>query len=116
MIRKKIWKLLSKRKQSEQVLLRNKRRKALGEKFTQSERKIILAKFSHRCFKCKCATQKGNPLQIDHHYPLSRGFKLTLENAVVLCKRCNGIKSNMLPQEFYSTEELQVLQEKYNIG
>jgi len=116
MVRKKIWKLLSKRSHAGKSVLRNTRRKALGEKFTPTERKIILAKFCNRCFKCKSPHKKGNPLQIDHHYPLSRGFKLTVSNAVVLCKRCNESKSNFLPQEFYSTEELEILKEKYNIG
>jgi len=97
-------------------VLRNNRRKALGEKFTAAERKIVLAKFSHRCFKCRCSYQKGNPLQIDHHYPLSKGFTLSISNAVVLCKRCNQKKSNLLPQEFYTSEELQILKEQYNIG
>jgi 5-methylcytosine-specific restriction endonuclease McrA len=116
MIRKKIWSLLSKRSHAGKSVLRNSRRKALGERFTKTERKLVLVKFSNRCFKCKATSQKGNPLQIDHHYPLSRGFKLTLDNAVVLCKRCNEAKGSSLPQEFYSTDELELLKERYKIG
>lgn len=68
-------------------------------------------KFKHRCFKCK--SEKS--LQIDHHYPISLGNPLSIENSVLLCVSCNKKKSNRLPEEFYSKEELEDLQINYGI-
>lgn len=47
----------------------------------------------------------------NHHIPLSKGGRLTLDNTVLLCKVCNGRKTYLDPEEFYSTEELGRLKE-----
>jgi 5-methylcytosine-specific restriction endonuclease McrA len=67
--------------------------------------------FDHKCFKCSGESN----LSIDHHYPLSAGFGLSQENAVLLCRSCNSSKNNRLPEDFYSNDELQILSEKYSI-
>ena len=41
-------------------------------------------------------------LTIDHHYPLSKGFKLTRDNAVLLCRSCNSAKRDILPDIWHS--------------
>ena len=58
--------------------------------------------FNNLCFKCQSALKTS----IDHHFPLSKGFALSLSNAVLLCKSCNSSKGNKLPDQFYSKEEL----------
>lgn len=49
------------------------------------------------CYNCGVDTR----LQVDHHYPLSAGHRLTPQNAVLLCKKCNLKKSNKDPRQFY---------------
>ncbi len=53
-----------------------------------------------RCKKCNC----------NNHYPLSKGFALDKENAVLFCKSCNTSKADKLPEEFYSSSELTQLE------
>jgi 5-methylcytosine-specific restriction endonuclease McrA len=62
--------------------------------------------FSKVCFKCK----SKDMLHIDHHFPLSRGFGLSIENAVLLCRSCNDSKYNKIPEEFYTTHELEIVE------
>lgn len=61
--------------------------------------------FGNLCFKC----ESKNDLQIDHHYPLSKGFGLSLDNAVLLCGYCNNSKNDSLPEKFYSQEQFERL-------
>jgi len=63
---------------------------------------IVIDMFNGKCFKCG----KNTRLSIDHHMPLSKGFKLSYSNAVVLCSNCNSSKNNKHPKEFYSKDEL----------
>ena len=62
--------------------------------------------FNHRCFKCSISDR----LEIDHNLPLSAGFGLTRDNAVLLCRSCNTSKGTRLPHEFYSSKQLQALE------
>lgn len=66
----------------------------------------VISAFCGKCFKCG----KDTKLSIDHHMPLSKGFKLTYSNAVLLCSSCNSSKSNKHPKEFYSNIELMELE------
>ena len=61
--------------------------------------------FGNLCFKCN----SKHDLQIDHHYPLSIGFGLSPDNAVLLCGFCNNSKNNRLPETFYCSSELERL-------
>ena len=74
--------------------------------------KVVNSKFLNQCFNCK-STEK---LSIDHHYPLSKGFPLSINNAVLLCRSCNSSKNNKLPESFYSPEQLTDLQLNYGIS
>ena len=87
---------------------RRERKHNLDLKLTKVDVQYIYARFYYRCFKC------SNPenLQIDHHYPLSKGFGLSLKNAVLLCKQCNISKRDKLPEEFYTINQLIELREK----
>lgn len=77
----------------------------LEENFTPEDEKFIYMLFSDMCFKCNSIQE----LSVDHHYPLSKGNKLELDNAVVLCKSCNSQKYKSRPEDFYTEAELQKL-------
>jgi hypothetical protein len=63
------------------------------------------------CYKC------GSPeaYSPDHHNPLSCGFLLTDANAVLLCHLCNNVKADADPKEFYSKEELIMLDKTFGV-
>lgn len=84
---------------------RRERMRSLDLKLSSQEASFVYEKFQSKCFKCDSLDR----LQIDHHYPLSKGFGLTLDNAVLLCKSCNVSKSNHDPESFYTADELERL-------
>lgn len=61
--------------------------------------------FLNKCFKC------GHPrdLELDHHVPQCLGGRLLPGNIVLLCSRCNSVKHERHPREFYSEQELSEL-------
>jgi len=65
--------------------------------YTAKDRIATLSVFNNQCFLCKSTDN----LCVDHHYPLSKGNGLSLNNAVVLCRSCNSKKYNRSPEEFY---------------
>lgn len=65
-------------------------------------RNRLIAHFNSRCFACDAP----GGLQLDHHVPLSRGGRREPGNIVVLCGRCNVLKWDYRPEDFYSTDEL----------
>ena len=93
----------------EKIRANSRKRRAmkenLEENFTPNDEKLIKMLFSDLCFKC----HSSENLTIDHHYPLSGGNKLELDNAVLLCQSCNSKKHTKLPEEFYSESELNKL-------
>ena len=64
-----------------------------------SDRLWRLAKFAgrHRCVFCGSRAD----LQVDHYFPWSWGGLTALFNLMVLCGRCNRIKSNYWPGHHY---------------
>ncbi|ART51776.1 hypothetical protein CBP34_09065 [Acidovorax carolinensis] len=72
--------------------------------------------FGNCCFKCgkleKSTQEIGFPpnLCMDHHIPMALGGHLIPGNLVSLCRRCNGLKLDKSPSEFYKQEELERLQ------
>lgn len=70
------------------------------------ERLLIEAK--GRCALCG-RTKNEDQLEIDHIQPVSKGGKTIYENLQVLCKKCNGTKSNKHNYDFremvYETKE-----------
>ena len=75
------------------------------QQYTNENAKLVYERFNHKCFNCGST----NRLTIDHHYPLSLGYGLTLNNAVLLCRSCNSSKQDKMPQEFYTQEKLDIL-------
>lgn len=84
----------------------NKRRRdmkrGLDTRLTSCDINDIYTRFDHKCFNCGAIER----LEIDHHRPLSLGYGLTPKNAVLLCGACNVRKSNRLPEEFYTQEQV----------
>lgn len=74
-------------------------------RFTRDDERLVYERFDHQCFRCGSTQQ----LEIDHHYPLSKGYGLTIHNAVLLCKLCNTAKNNRMPNEFYTQNQLRYL-------
>ena len=92
---------------------RHKRRalkKGLSETFTLSDITFVFNQFNHKCFKCGSREN----LSIDHHYPLSGGNVLSIENAVCLCHKCNTAKKDKDPEQFYTVLEMLDLFISYN--
>lgn len=95
-------------------ILKRQRRRALSKDHVQLTAKDVLdirKSFNHQCFKCGCT----HDLQLDHHIPLNKGGKLTKDNTVILCLECNGTKSDLLPKDYYTEEELSLLKSKHHI-
>ena len=65
----------------------------------------LFTKFKNKCFNCGSTDR----LELDHHIPLSKGGKLIEGNVVILCKSCNSGKRDLLPEDFYTEEQLQQL-------
>jgi 5-methylcytosine-specific restriction endonuclease McrA len=72
------------------------------EDFDRSKRLAALEAFGNRCFNCDSELQ----LQIDHFKPLSLGFALSFDNVCVLCKSCNGSKSDLMPEDFFTPAQI----------
>ena len=51
---------------------------------TSQDLNIIYNQFNHKCFNCG----QDNDLTLDHHIPLIKGGFLTLQNTVLLCRKC----------------------------
>ena len=83
---------------------------SVEENFTKKDEKFIKELFKNKCFNCG----SKNKLQIDHHYPLSKGNPLTIFNAVLLCKSCNCSKGNKTPEEFYNAAQIKRLDKLLN--
>jgi len=70
--------------------------------------KHIWEKFGKKCFKCNLILKDEHEMDLDHTMPLASFWPLD-EGATCLCKKCNSLKSDKFPIEFYSTEELKKL-------
>ena len=77
----------------------------INEDYTAEDRQFTVSLFKSQCFKCKTT----NRPEIDHHMPLSLGYPLSRDNAVILCKSCNSSKGNKIPTDFYTEEEYNTL-------
>lgn len=81
---------------------RRDRKVNLDTNYSLQDQKLTRILFHEQCFKCEAKEH----IEIDHHYPLSLGFSLSKDNAVLLCKSCNTSKNNTLPEYFYTQDEL----------
>lgn len=75
--------------------LRRARKHDVFEHFTPELELFVKAFWGNKCAFC----DKTKKLQVDHWRPLSKGYALTVGNAVLLCKTCNSSKRDKLPEE-----------------
>lgn len=88
-----------------------KRKNKIERRFKRRYFFELLEEFNHQCFKC----QKEVKTECDHFFiPKSYGGNLMVRhkegfwvcNTVLLCRKCNRLKADKLPKDFFSTEEL----------
>lgn len=84
----------------------------IGQKIDKYLSIKVYEKFNNKCFNCN----SENKLELDHHYPLSLGNPLTINNTVLLCRSCNSKKAAKLPESFYTPEQLLDLEKNYGIS
>jgi len=68
----------------------------------------IWNKFGKKCFKCDIKLKSPSAMDLDHTMPLSAFWSLD-ETATCLCKKCNSLKSDAFPVDFYTQKELKEL-------
>jgi len=101
----KMYRLWKPEKKREDNRKRKAKKLAINEDYRYEDETYTKRLFKHKCFRCE-STQS---LHIDHHYPLSAGYSLSRENAVLLCNSCNSTKGAKMPEEFYTEEQLNTL-------
>lgn len=108
--KRKIWAKNNPEKVRLNARIGARKRRALkiqvNENYNAEDEYFTRQLFSDTCFKC----HGSDRIEIDHHYPLDKGFALTKDNAVLLCKSCNTSKQEKMPEEFYSEAELYKLE------
>lgn len=83
----------------------NERKRGINDKKpSRKEIQEIFKLFNNKCFNCGGKTG----LEIEHFYPLSKGFGLFHGgfNVCVLCRGCNATKNNKHPKEFYKKDKI----------
>ena len=80
-------------------------------KITSEDIKNVKERFGNKCFNCG----KESSLCLDHFYPLSKGFSLTEDNCILLCRSCNSSKSNKHPFDFFNIHQVDLLLNSYKI-
>ncbi len=51
------------------------------------------------CFYCN--RNLGNRFDVDHYIPISKGGAHEIENLRICCSKCNKVKGNKMPKDFY---------------
>ncbi len=90
-----------------QSIIRREKKSSLGESnhIPKKLNTLVKERFEYQCFQCGA----NNDLTIDHHYPLSKGKRLTLDNAVLLCRSCNSKTNKKFPEDYYNYAEIERL-------
>jgi len=92
---------------------RRGRKRNVTELFDRAMSRFVHAFWGSSCAICgKSEQDNGRALDIDHWYPLSRGHALTMSNATLLCRQCNGRKSTRMPEDVFTIEEVCIVEEK----
>lgn len=76
----------------------------------------------NKCYYCGNEVKTPSKMTLDHIYPVSLGGPTIPPNLVPCCRKCNGIKENMTPQQYGAYRNLKdedqkrkFLQEYWNI-
>lgn len=81
---------------------RRARKAQVGEDFSPEMAIFVRHFWENRCAVCGAQQKRGERQHaIDHWLPLSKGYPLSMENAVLLCNHCNPQKSSKLPLDMY---------------
>ena len=54
----------------------------------------------NKCYYCGSEVKTPSKMTLDHIYPVSLGGPTIPTNLVPCCRKCNGIKENMTPQQY----------------
>lgn len=89
---------------------RRARQKQVNENYTREDEK-----YTKQLFGCKCVVcGTTEDLSIDHWLPLSKGHALTRSNAVTMCRQCNRLKSDKLPDVIYDSGFVKKIEKTLN--
>lgn len=81
---------------------RKARKLAVNENFTPEQDSFVRTYWGNECAVCARTQQsEEKALAIDHWYPLSKGHALTMGNAVLMCRSCNGHKKDRYPDQVF---------------
>ena len=120
----KNWNNQFKKENPELVKLNNsvqssrRRSRKLGlkdEPLTKDQWLSIMNESGWKCSHCGVTLRDDNcphQRQVDHFFPLSKGFPMSIVNAIVLCKSCNCSKHDKSPFEFFSASAIAVAKER----
>lgn len=84
------------------IIKRHSREFDVKEDITYIDLAIICSYWENKCVACGST----DDLCFDHHLPKQLGYKLSIDNCVLLCRSCNSAKEARLPEEFYSKDKL----------
>lgn len=62
-------------------------------------RRLLYKQYDGKCAYCG-QHRNHKHMTIDHIIPLSKGGTDDFDNLQCVCKKCNGFKGDMLPEEF----------------
>ena len=108
---RKKWEQSEAGKMSRKIARQKRREKELYDNYSKDDLLYTQQLFNYKCFNCP----ETENLELDHHNPLSRGNSLNRSNAVILCKSCNSSKKDKSPVDFYTIEQINLLEEQYLI-
>ena len=87
---------------------RRAQKRAIHENFTAPMEQFVHEFWGYQCAVCRTFEQ----LCVDHWLPLSKGYALTMNNAVLLCTSCNCKKSDRLPDAVYGQKFVRVMKQQ----
>lgn len=83
----------------------------ITKKFSPKRGSLASLQFDAVCFNCKF--DETFKLQLDHHVPRAHGENRTTDRLVTLCETCNKIKGSLLPDKFYSPEQIAEIEMRF---
>lgn len=70
------------------------------------QRREAVLQYLFFCDDCGALSERGNPLQIHHKIPISKGGNHTLANLILLCKECHQNRHGV--QEFSKDDKIEL--------
>lgn len=66
----------------------------------KKRKEIIKDKCNGKCYYCNAEFTNWDEFGIDHIVPISKGGTNVVENLALACRKCNGLKSNYLIEDW----------------